>query len=224
MLDIVPTGTDPRRFSPTTQKHYVHEQFNIDRRRLVVVFAGHVHERKGIGTLVDAAAILARDRQRSDLFFLVCGDRNQEAAPYLERLRAYGVESAVHFAGYRSDIAMILAHSDIGVIPSTGWDSFPMSALDMAAAGLPIVGSRLGGLPETIADGETGLLATTGDPNDLADKIELFADNADLRHAFGSRGRERIQQQYTLEIQSQRLQEVLWRRFRGAVRTGADEP
>ena len=101
MLDIIPTGVDPNRFKPTADKTYVHEQFGVERGRLIVVFAGHVHERKGIGTLMDAAVILLKDRRRSDLFFLICGNRDDEATPYEQRLRGTGVESRVCFAGCR---------------------------------------------------------------------------------------------------------------------------
>src|SRR6185369_11701245 len=117
----------------------------------IVLFAGHAHERKGIGTLLDAAALL-HQRQREDVFILICGDRGDEAARWMRRIEGTGADRLVRFAGYRSDIATIMSHSDIGVIPSSGWDSFTVSSLELAASGLPVIVSRLGGLPEAVEE------------------------------------------------------------------------
>ncbi len=66
--------------------------------------------------------------------------------------------------------------------------------------GRPVIASRLGGLPFTIVDGETGLLCAPGDPTDLTAKIEILLDNPGLRERLGLAGRQRFEEQYTWDV------------------------
>jgi glycosyltransferase involved in cell wall biosynthesis len=219
MLDVVYLGIDPSRFFVTSSKRYVHDTFGIDPKRRIVLFTGHAHERKGIGTLLDAAVILHRDLRRDDVFVLICGDRNDEASQWMQRIEGTGAESIVRFGGYRSDIPQIMSNSDIGVVPSTGWDSFTVSCLEHAASGLPVIVSRLGGLPEGIIEGETGLVVEPSNARDLAAKIAFLLDHPDDREGMGRKGRERVLRDFTLEVNEQRLTEVLERRITESARS-----
>jgi glycosyltransferase involved in cell wall biosynthesis len=100
------------------------------------------------------------------------------------------------------------------VIASTGWDSFPRSSLEMAASGLPVLVSDLAGLNETIDNGQTGLLFTPGDHIDLADKIEYLADNTETRNAYSVKGRERITNYFTQDIQRNNLLDAIKHEFK----------
>ena len=75
----------------------------------------------------------------------------------------------------------------------------------MAASGLPVVGSRLGGLPEAILDRETGLLFDVGDARQLADRIEMLLDNPGMAESYGRAGRARCEKDLTLSLQFDRL-------------------
>jgi len=96
-----------------------------------------------------------------------------------------------------------------GAIPSTGWDSFPRTSIEMAAAGLPVVASRLQGLPEAVLDGETGLLFEPGDARGLADCLEALLNHPELAAEYGRRGRERCERELNLDVQRQRLLNVV---------------
>jgi glycosyltransferase involved in cell wall biosynthesis len=210
LLDVSPTGVDADQFHPATGKGHVHELFDVPRTRKVVIYSGHAHERKGMGPLMDAARILLDERRRDDLFLLVCGDGPGEAEPWQARIAGTEAERWVRFAGYRTDMPMLMRHSDIGVVPSSGWDSFPMSVLEMAACGLPVVATRLGGIPEGVLDGETGLLCRPGDARQLADALERLLDDPTLAARLGRHGRERIEREFTLDAHEERLVEI-WR-------------
>ena len=214
MIEVVNTGVDPTRFAERGSTPYVHETFDLPLNKKIVVYAGHAHERKGIGALMDAAVSLVCRRKRSDLLFLICGNRPHETEEWLHRIAGTGAESSVLFAGYRSDMPKILTHADVGVVPSSGWDSFPMTALEMQAAGLPLVASRLGGIPETLVAGNTALLVEPGDSDDLAEKIEYLVDRPDECRRLGINGRRHVTANLTVAHQVARLAEVFERRLR----------
>jgi len=69
-----------------------------------------------------------------------------------------GINGWIRFCGYRDRLVQLYTSCFCGVIPSTGWDPFLRTSVEMAAAGLPVVASRLQGLPEAVLDKETGLL------------------------------------------------------------------
>ena len=85
----------------------------------------------------------------------------------------------------------------------------------MAAAGLPVVASRLQGLPEAVLDGETGLLFEPGDARGLADCLEALLNRPELASEYGRRGRERCERELNLEVQRNRFLAVVRRRLNG---------
>ena len=98
-----------------------------------------------------------------------------------------------------------------GVIPSTGWDSFPRTSVEMAASGLPVVASRLDGLPEAVLDKQTGLLFEPGNAAALANALEVLVDNPEIAARYGRQGRKRCEAELNLEVQRTRLLAVLRR-------------
>jgi glycosyltransferase involved in cell wall biosynthesis len=210
MIDIVPLGVDIERFKPC-ESTYVHEVFGIPRNRKVVVFSGHCTPRKGIGTLVAGAVELLAKRRRDDVCFLVCGNRGDESKEYEAVYAGLGIDDRVVFAGYRNDLLPIMQSAYCGLIPSSGWDSFPRSAVEMSATGLPIVASRLQGLAEAVLHEQTGLLFEPGNPLEMADALERMLDNPELAQAYGRRGRERCERELNLGAQFERFTAALGR-------------
>ena len=100
-----------------------------------------------------------------------------------------------------------------GVIPSTGWDSFTLSSVEMAATGLPVVASRLQGLAEAVVDGQTGLLFEAGNASALADALEALLDDPARAHAYGLAGRRRSELELSLKRQQERFAAALRRRL-----------
>jgi glycosyltransferase involved in cell wall biosynthesis len=204
MIDIVPLGVDADRFRPSPST-YVYDTFDVPRDRRVVVFSGHCTPRKGIKTLIEAAIELLAVRQRRDVFFLICGNRGEESRPYEAMYAGLGIEPWIRFAGYRTDMLPIFQSAFCGVIPSSGWDSFTLSAVEMAATGLPVVASRLQGLAEAVIDRETGLLFEPANARDLADSVQQLLDGPALAASLGQRGRDRAVRDLSLGMQRARL-------------------
>jgi glycosyltransferase involved in cell wall biosynthesis len=82
--------------------------------------------------------------------------------------------------------------SAIALTPSSSFDSCPTVALEAMAMSRPVVASRIGGLPDIVVEGETGLLVTPGDERELREAIQCLSDNPELRERMGANGRQRV--------------------------------
>ncbi len=211
MITIVPLGVDTKLFHPQPSVH-AHSQFDFPQDRKIVIYSGHMEARKGVRTLVEAAIDLLTRRARSDVAFLICGNRNaDESREYEKMYENMGVGSLIRFGGYRADMVQLYQSSFCGVIPSSGWDSYPRTSLEMAASGLPVVASRLGGLPEAVLDGKTGLLFEPGNAKQLADCLETLLDQPKLARQYGQFGRARCESELSLSAQRQRFKSAILR-------------
>ena len=118
------------------------------------------------------------------------------AEPELKRLAAsLQVSARITFEGYKKDIFVEMAEMDILFVPSVS-DAFPIVVLEGMAMGLPVVGTRVGGIPEIIQDRETGLLVAPRDPSALAEAFKYLRFSPDEGRRMGQRGRERVLSTY----------------------------
>lgn len=212
MIDIVYTGPDISRFKPT-RSTYVYDALGLPADKKVVVYSGHMEPRKGVKTLIEAAIELLHRRKRQDVCFLVCGNKEDESKQYEQLYAGLGIDGLIRFGGYRSDMTEIFPSCFCGVIPTSGWDSFPRSPIEMAASGLPVIASRLHGLPESVLDRQTGMLFTPGSQVELTDCIETLLDHPDLAAEYGRRGRERCENELNRDNQRNNLRAVFLKRL-----------
>src|SRR5699024_7524492 len=140
---------------------------------------------KGQHDLIKAARqLLAED---PGWRFVLVGAGGDEA-----ELRAAAADcAAIHFTGHVENVGDHLAAFDLFAFPSLR-EGIGSTLLDAMDAGLPIVSSNVGGLPEVIADGETGLLVNPRDPQALADALRKLRYDADLAQKFAAAGREKV--------------------------------
>ena len=201
---VVPTGVDTNVFRVIPDaRDLVYSRFAIPRNRRIIVYMGHLHERKGVSVLMDAAVHLTRGLGRDDVHFLFLGDRPGET----ERFRKHfeGAQSHITFGGYQAGIPSLLAGCFAGCVPSNGWDSFPMSSLEMQACGLPVFASDWQGVPETVRDGETGIVVPAGNPSLLAEAIASLVDDPARHRRMAEAARTRIANELTREVQIENL-------------------
>ena len=206
---VVRLGIDVSRFSNNSPETYVYSELGIPEKRKVVFYAGHMEKRKGVDVIVKAAATLINDRGRKDVHFLICGNRNDEEKVFDEYYKNTIAEDYITFGGYRNDIPDLMPGCYLAVIASTGWDSFPRSSLEMAAAGLPLLVSDLAGLNETVESDKTGRLFKTGSAVDLADNIESLLDAPGSRETLSKNSFKRVSEEFTLDIQKQKLIQII---------------
>jgi glycosyltransferase involved in cell wall biosynthesis len=212
-VDVVYLGVDTEKFRPDRASHYVHSTLDIPADRKVFVFTGHCTQRKGIRTLIDAAIEVLHKRGRTDVCFLLCGNTGDESKPYEALYQSLPIAPWIRFLGYRSDVVQIFQSAYCGIIPSSGWDSFTLSSVEMAACGLPIIASRLQGLAEAVLHERTGLNFEPGNPSALADCIERMADDPARARAYGDAGRQRAISELTLAHQKAGLLRAIRRRL-----------
>ena len=161
------------------------------RPRLVMV--GRLQAPKDPITLVRALAMV----HAGDIEAVLVGDGPERAAVE-DEIGRLGLGSAVRLLGERTDVAELLATADVFVL-STHSEGLPLSVLEAMAAGLPVVASNVGGIPELVADGVSGLLVPPGDPDALAEAIERLLENPRLSQQLGLAGRRRVLENFDLE-------------------------
>ena len=168
---------------------------------------------KGIRHLVEAAPLLrARVPQVS---VTIVGD-GVERSDLERRTRELGVDDVVTFTGAVSPerVAGHLAEADVFVHPSVRqddglMDGIPVALMEAMAAGVPVVASRLSGIPELVVDGATGLLAEPGDPKALAGAIERLADDLQLRARLTAEARRHVADEFGVERNARRLRALM---------------
>jgi len=170
---------------------------------------GLISRRKQQHLLLEALRRLAP--RRPDLHFLIVGDPSPHERDYAERLAAT-IESAdlaarVTLWPFRRDIAPVFAALDLHLLVSND-EGFGRVAIEAGALGIPTVGTRVGGIPEVVLDGETGLLVAPADDAGLADAIERLAADAALRRRLGEATRARVEQTFTIQAHAQRMMEL----------------
>ena len=169
--------------------------FPQDSRHIVIGTVAHLSREKGLKYLVEAASLIpgVRDRMR----FVIVGD-----GECLQELRASaqlrGLADIFEFAGFRSDTSQLMRSFDIFALPSLS-EGLSSAILEAMATSLPIIATAVGGIPELVRDGDNGLLVTPRDPAALAEAIQRLADNPAKSRQMGERGRERMEEQFTLE-------------------------
>jgi glycosyltransferase involved in cell wall biosynthesis len=182
--------------------HRVAGRRDTTRRRLgigsddfVLLTAGRVERQKGTADLVDA--IVRLDRGGVDARAVLAGEADpEEAARILDRAQRSRVGWRVMLLGRRDDLADLMEAADLLVHPSW-YEAAPRVVLEALAAGLPVVATSVGGVPE-ILEG-CGVLVSERDPEALAHAIALLARDPERRRLLGERGRERHRLRYTPE-------------------------
>jgi glycosyltransferase involved in cell wall biosynthesis len=214
---IVHTGVDTQQFSPDAAfRGFAHDLFNIAPTRKIFCYSGHMEERKGVHVILKAMEHLVMNLGRRDLHFLALGNTDGEERQFND-LVDRKVFEYVTFGGYRNDLPGVFASSYAGVVASTGWDSWPMSVIEMAASGLPLVVSRLQGLREFVVEGVNGFAVDPGDFIGLAEAFVRLADNPALAAEFGKANCKRVREGYSVGIQRERLATAMSRIFSGSI-------
>jgi N-acetyl-alpha-D-glucosaminyl L-malate synthase BshA len=169
-VTVIPNFVDPEVYDRARYQSVLHGQVDTDRPVLM-----HVSNFRPVKRVVDVVRIFARVRRSVSSSLVMVGDGPDRTAAE-EEARRLGVERDVHFLGKIDAVAPLLASADLFLLPSQS-ESFGLSALEALACGVPVVASDVGGLPEAVRHGETGVLCPMGDVEGMADAaIHLLRD------------------------------------------------
>lgn len=201
---VVYNGIDPQQFFPRAQDDALRHKLAGDAQ--TILSAGRLVRWKGVQYLIDATALLAKTRAVN---LLIAGEG--EYRPELEqRARALQISDRVKFLGYISAdaLAPYYALADVVAIGSYANETFSIMSAEAMACARPVVGARFGGIPEVIAEGETGFLSEPENANDFAEKIAHLLDDEPLRARFGQCGQARVLKFFTWDAVTQRVLEA----------------
>lgn len=201
-VQLPPAATDADRAQ-------LRQELGLPADRTLVVMAGQVAEIKGIWDYIDAAQMLVS--RGVPVSFVVLGDdlKNKgETRRHAEQVvRDRGLSAAVTFLGFLPNAQRLVPAFDIVAVPSHV-EPLGNATLEAMAAARPVVGSRVGGIPEMIVDGVTGLLVPSHDPAGLADAIEGLASRPETAHAYGTAGRARAVSHFSVAAHVARAQAI----------------
>ena len=177
--------------------------------RVCMVGAMHLPD-KGHADLLAAAAVLKTRGVRAQ--YLLVSDGVLRAA-LEEQARALGVTDEVFFLGRRTDVPSVLVRCDIVAHPSWS-EGFPNAVLEAMCAARPVVATRVGGIPEVLADGVDGLLVAPQQPAELASALQWLLAHPLAGQMMGRRGRQHIEREYSLDKMRHTL-EALYQQLAG---------
>ncbi len=164
-----------------------------------VIYAGRLEPEKGLFTLVEAM-------RGTNLRLDITGDGS--ARKTLERLVFdYGPGVNIRFPGHVSREELVSSYSGalFAICPSECYEILPFAVIEAFAMGLPVIGARIGGIPELVKDGVTGLTFTPGDSADLRNKIMYLTSHPDFIRKMGENARLLVEERYTKENHYQNL-------------------
>lgn len=203
-IQVIPNGIDLSHYAPisTEARATARKLFGIPDSAFIIAAAGRLSREKGMDTLLLAAA------QRTGMNFLIAGDGPQRAA-----LRSQCPANA-RLLGRLDDILPLLSAADVFVVPSRR-EGQGIAALEAMAAGIPIVASRVGGLADMLADGETALLVPPNDPDALAAALSRLRSDSRLRGKLAENAMPLVQGSYEVSQMLSALSKVYFEEYPG---------
>jgi N-acetyl-alpha-D-glucosaminyl L-malate synthase BshA len=161
-IEVIPNFVDPGIYDRSLYTSILDEQLESDTRVLM-----HISNFRAVKRVRDVVKIFARVHREVPSVLLMVGDGPDRVDAEAE-VREQGVQDKVFFLGKIDAVAPLLAGADLFLLPSAN-ESFGLSALEALASGVPVVGSKAGGLPEVVREGETGFLCPVGDIDAMSD-------------------------------------------------------
>lgn len=196
-------GVDLRKFRPSRDPAKVKAHFDFSSNTPLIGIIARLNPEKGHNIFLEAAATTLRYYPEARFLVIGSGPLSSQLQDYA---RTMGIDHAVVFTGYRSDIPDILAGLDIVVISSL-WECLPNSLLEAMAMGRPVISTNVGGIPEVIQDGVSGLIVPPRNPEALAQAIVTLLGDSYHRTQMGDRARRTIEENFELQGMIDRLEQ-----------------
>jgi len=203
-IRVVPYGVDVEKFDSVLSREEARGKLGLPGDRFLVGTVGRLEEQKGQKYLIDAAGRLSRDGRKVTL--LIVGSGREEDRLRDQAVRE-GIGDAVLFLGTRRDLPELFRAMDVFAFPSL-WEGFPIALLSAMAAGLPVIVTPVGGVPEVVKDGVNGLIVPAGDPAALAEAIWNAHENPVGASALGRAAAATIRDRYSHRTTARRIMEV----------------
>lgn len=205
MVVTIPNGVDlaafpapARRFAGPGMKDGVGDA------RVTVGTAARLHPQKALDVMIDAARIIVDAAPKTR--FLIAGTGPSES-DLRRKIQELQLGSHVEMAGFVEDVPAFLSQLDIYIL-SSRYEGLPFAVLEAMAAGLPVVATNVGGVPEAVVDGVTGILVPPGDSRLLAEGILRLIRDPQMAARMGMAGRARVEEMFSAEVMAKKTVEV----------------
>ena len=197
-IQVLYNGVNLERYPPLDpdMAESLRSELRLRANQPVVICASNLRPEKGISDLLAAAKEILS--AKPECVFLIVG-----GGPIADTLKAeaqaLGIQESVRFTGLRSDVNRLLALANIVVVPSTWQEPAALVLLESMAAARPVVATRVGGSPELVAEGVTGILVEPHSPGQLAAACLRLLNSPSEAESMGRAGRTRVEMHFTME-------------------------
>lgn len=200
-IETVYNGVDTERFDPSISGDALRQRLGAE-DDFVVLYVGRLAWNKGIEYLIEGMEGIRREVGNSRL--LICG-RGRLEADLKEKVRATGLQKEVNFLGAVPDEALpyYYACSDVVVAPSV-FEPFGVVPLEAMSMRKPVVACNVGGMPEAVRDGQTGLLVSPRDPGAISEAVISLRNDPGLARRLGLNGRRLVEDEFSLKVMTER--------------------
>lgn len=203
-IDTVYNGTDFVEFDPSPPE-IVKEEFGIDHSHRIVGLVGRVSREKGHLLMLEAMSDVIREHK--DVHLMLVGRIEPTfEEEFNEAVDRAGVRERLVMTGVRQDIPRLLDGFEMTAMPSHR-ETFGIAAIEAMARSRPVVASRIGGLPEVVRHGQTGLLIDLR-PDELRNAVSYLLENEREAKEMGALGRRLVEEKFTLGHMASRLETV----------------
>jgi len=211
-IEVVLNGVDVQRFKPDNAKGNLQKMLPAFTQGKMLISVGRLSEAKDQETLLLAMKKLANDGVDVSLALVGEGELRGNLERSIEQL---GLEQRVFLLGNRTDVHELLPDAAMFVLSSRR-EGLPMVLLEAMASGLPVVSSRVGGIPEVVKEGENGFLVPPENPDLLAEKIVLMLNQQEQARAMGAANRTMVVSRYSMKKTADRYAQFYENIMQGA--------
>ncbi len=221
-IDVVYNGTNLEKFKPAENLAELRKSWNIPEDNKVISYVGRLDKDKGLELLIEAFALFLKTGKKAKLLIAgkpllhfsadgkECPLAGEEYKQSLKQIAIdLGVENSVDFLGHLSNPTSVYQVSDLTVVPSLWSEPFGRVVIESMACGTPVVGSRIGGIPEILTGEFQAGLFEPGNKQDLTNTLNQMIDWRDNNPQLGAKYREYTFNKFSLESMNNGIEDVL---------------
>jgi len=193
----IPNGVNPSNYEVTfgNAKKEAKKDFGLSPDEKIVTYYGHINRLRGVDCLVEAMSKVIKSNPDARLVIAESGRKKFDIRQIVKATRIWDKTTFLGFV----DVKKLLKATDVGVLPlrsHLGAAVYPNTLFEMMAAGLPVVITNVGGIPEAIQNGQNGLLVEPGNPNLMANAINRLLQDENLRVKLGLEARTTVEEKF----------------------------
>jgi len=205
-IEKIYSGIQLDKFKPVggQEQKEIRQRWGLEGDDVVIGIVSKLWEGKGHSVLIDAFAEIKRSVARAKLLIVGEGHLYDDLC---KMARGRGVSSDVIFTGFQKDVAPLIAIFDVAVLPSF-FEGMGRVLLEAMAMEKPVVASRVGGIPDVVEDGVTGILVSPGNANELARAIKKILGDRKLSREMGKAGRRKMTESFSADFMVKEINRV----------------